>query len=144
MIVLEYITFRFEVYPVGMPGRISPNAVTTALEFILRNNFFMLDTTYCRLKCVIAIMVRGLFELKIYHSSLLKFVTAFHNYLTEHWQRPFDDCLITLNDSIDKLLNLKIMFNSISSNIQFNLDYSDKQLPFLDILIKILKNHLEI
>lgn len=43
------------------------------------------------------------------------------------------------NKGLDKLMEFKTMINEINTEIQFTMEYSDKQLPFLDILV-IKKN----
>lgn len=52
-----------------------------------------------------------------------------------------DGCFTSWNDSVDKLLNFKIMLSSINSNIQFTIEYGNKQLPFFNIPIKIMNNN---
>lgn len=93
---------------------------------------------------VIANLVMGYLELKIYHSSRLKFGTVVHGYLKENWKRYSDDCFIIWNDTIDKLINFKIMLNDFNSNIQFTMRYNNKQLSFLNILAKVLNTPIEL
>lgn len=83
-------------------------------------SFFMLNITYYRQKCsiamrtraapIIANLVMGYLKLKINHSSLLKFVISCHSSLKYNWKAYLDDCFILWNDSVDNLIDFKKHF----------------------------------
>ena len=56
-------------------------------------------------------------------------------YVIEHWLRLLDDCQILLDTLKIKPTDLLIVLNSINKFIQFTLEFSDVQSPFLDILV---------
>lgn len=51
-----------------------------------------------------------------------------------------DDCFILWKEDLDKLqayTSIQNTHNSINNQIQFTMEYSYEQLPFLDILVKL-------
>ena len=56
--------------------------------------------------------------------------------ILENWSRLLDDCQTTLNKNKVKPEELLETLNSVNEAIQFTIEFSDKEIPFLDILIK--------
>ena len=61
-------------------------------------------------------------------------------YITENWNRFLDDCYTVLRSSQISPEELLLTLNSINPSIQFTMEYSKDQIPFLDILIKRKEN----
>ena len=58
------------------------------------------------------------------------------NYVCENWGRFLDDCEMPLDIrmvSPEEFLNVR---NSINENIQYTMEKSKDEIPFLDILVK--------
>ena len=58
------------------------------------------------------------------------------SYIEENWSRFLDDCDIPLDTTKIDLNEFLSILNGIHTNIRFTMEYSDKEIPFLDILIK--------
>ena len=54
----------------------------------------------------------------------------------QNWKRYLDDCLILWSESEENLEKFKDMINNIYHDIQFTSESSNKEIPFLDTLIK--------
>ncbi|GAB1602736.1 uncharacterized protein LOC115230173, partial [Argonauta hians] len=80
-------------------------------------------------------LVMGYLETLLYNEAKNKFGDPFHLYLLNHWKRYLDDCFILWTHTPDLLKDFHNLLNSLNPNIQFTIEYSNKQLPFLDILI---------
>ena len=143
---LEAIRFWLHRHPEEIPGRISKEFITESIEFILHNNHFRFEDQVYRQKCgiamgtraapVIANLTMGYLEITLYQKSLSTFGYAISQYVIENWKRFLDDCFILWNENKEKLLEFKNILNNINPNLQFTMDSNQKELPFLDILIK--------
>ena len=67
----------------------------------------------------------------------------FQLYIIEHWKRYLDDCFILWNRSLTDLHTFKTIINGINQDIQFTMEYSTKELPFLDLLVMKVGSNLE-
>ena len=149
---VEAITYWLEKYN-DLPERIDKNFVIDGLKFILENNFFTFDNEFYRQKSGTAMgtkvaptyanLVMGYLELKIYQDSIDLFDVEFQNYIMTNWKRYLDDCFILWNRSIDDLNQFKALINGINQNLQFTMEYSKCELPFLDILVMKKDNKIE-
>ena len=81
-------------------------------------------------------LVIGYLEIKLYAICEIKWGAAISKFIYENWSRFLDDCEILLDKSIVKPEELLEVLNSINFHIKFTMDYSDTEIPFLDILIK--------
>ena len=78
----------------------------------------------------------GFFELSFYETCRTRFGEDLGNFIFENWSRFLDDCQTLLEENkIDPNEILNIL-NSINPSIQFTMEYSKEEIPFLDILIK--------
>ena len=77
----------------------------------------------------------GYFEVHFYNICELKWRKEFPELILENWNRFLDDCQTPLdkNKEPEKLLET---LNSVNKAIQFSIEFSDKEIPFLDNLIK--------
>ena len=65
-----------------------------------------------------------------------EFNLSYSTYIKENWKRFLDDCFIIWNKTIDELNLFHNILNSINPSIQFTVEHSKSELPFLDILVK--------
>ena len=59
----------------------------------------------------------------------------FRQYFERMWCRFLDDCFIIMNEDIENLKKLQHILNSLHPCLKFTLEYSQTNLPFLDILV---------
>ena len=78
----------------------------------------------------------GYFELTFYRICISGFGETPGQFILENWCRFLDDCETPLGKSKTDPNRLLEIFNSINPSINFTMETSDKELPFLDILIK--------
>ena len=150
---LEAISYWIDHHmPPETPERIPKEIITNGLKFILENNYFTFDSKFYRqisgtamgtkVAPTYANLVMGYLEIKMYQKVLEDFGNDFFIFIKSNWKRYLDDCFILWKYTLDKLKEFHILLNSINNNIQFTMDYSEKCLPFLDILV--IKDHTEI
>ena len=80
----------------------------------------------------------GYFEVHFYNICELKCRKEFQKFILENWSRFLDDCQTQtpLDKNKVKPEELLETLNSVNETIQFTMEFSDKEIPFLDILIK--------
>ena len=83
-----------------------------------------------------AILSTGSFELTFYGICINEFGETLSHFILENWRRFLDDCKTPLNKTKTDLNRLLEILNSINPSIKFTVETSDKELPFLNILIK--------
>lgn len=89
---------------------------------------------------VIGNLTMGCLEITTYRN--LYPTTSLSHYIKENRRRFIGDCFILRNEKSEIFLKFKGILNNTNSNIHFTKEYSQKKLPFLDILIE--KHNLEI
>ena len=82
-----------------------------------------------------ATLSMGYFEIKLYSVCTFKYGQLLAEYIKENWNRFLDDCCTVLRISQFSPAELLLTLNSINPSIQFTMEYSKNQMPFLDILI---------
>ena len=87
-----------------------------------------------------ATLSMGYFQIKLYSAYTLKYGELLAEYIKENWNRFLDDCYTVLRSSQISPEELLLNLNSINPSITFTMEYSQDQIPFLDILIKRNKN----
>ena len=149
---LEAIKFWIEKFPNDLPERIDRRFIIEGIKFILQNNYFNFNCdTYRQLSGTAmgtkvaptyANLVMAFLEVQMYEQSRIRFGNDFYKFILESWKRYLDDCFILWKHSFEQLEEFKTLLNSIHDKIQFTMEYSRNQLPFLDILI--IKNNMNI
>ena len=81
-------------------------------------------------------LTMGYFEVRFYNICELKWGKEFQEFILENWSRFLDDCQTPLDKNKVKPDELLETLNSVNKAIQFTMEFSDKEIPFLDILIK--------
>ena len=82
----------------------------------------------------------GYFEIKPYSVCTFKHGELLAEYIKENWSRFLDDCYTVLRSRQISPEELLLPLNSINPSIQFTMEYSKDQTPFLDILINRSEN----
>ncbi|CAG2215320.1 unnamed protein product [Mytilus edulis] len=142
---LTAIEFWLEKFPSEVPDRIEKKFIIEGIKFILQNNYFNFNGESYRqisgtamgtkVAPTYANLVMAYLETQMYERSKLQFGSQFHKYILDNWKRYLDDCFILWTSSLEKLNEFRNLINDINKSIQFTMEFSDKQLPFLDILI---------
>ena len=81
-------------------------------------------------------LVMGYLEVQLFKKLDRKYGSEISGHFREKWMRFLDDCFILWNSTVpvDKLWE---ELNSIHPKIQFTMECSETQLPFLDVLVKL-------
>ena len=142
---LEAIEYWINKYP-QLLDRFSKEFVLESTKFILENNNFKFDNIfYNQIKGtamgtifapVYANLTMGYFELQFYDICRINFGHEQHNFICQNWKRYLDDCQTLLQGDKINPDDLLSVLNSVHPSIQFTMEYSKKEIPFLDILIK--------
>ena len=82
-----------------------------------------------------ATLSMGFHEIELYAIIRNKFPLPVSNYFEQNWKIFLDDCFIFLRLSLIKPNELLDVLNNINPAIQFTMETSDNQLPFLDVII---------
>ena len=83
-----------------------------------------------------ATLTMGYLEVHFYNICELKQGKEFQEFILENWSRFLDDCQTPLDKNKVKPEELLETLNSVNEAIQFIMEFSDQEIPFLDILIK--------
>ena len=83
-----------------------------------------------------ATLTMGYFEVHFYNICELKWGKEFKEFILENWGRFLDDRQTPLDKNTIKPEQLLGTFYSVNEAIEFTMEFSDKEIPFLDILIK--------
>ena len=85
---------------------------------------------------VYATQVIGYLEETLYRKVANEFGQQFGEYFMKFWNRFLDDCFVPWTRSLNDLNRLHYILNSLHPSINFTIEYSQKELPFLDVLVK--------
>ena len=85
---------------------------------------------------VYATLVIGYLEEILYEQINVKYGIQFTYEFVKNWKRFLGDCFILWTKSKQELLDFEKTVNSLHPDIRFTIECSDKQLPFLDVLVK--------
>ena len=75
----------------------------------------------------------GQFEIKLCSVCTFKYGELLPEHIKENWNRFSDDCYIVLRSNQISPEKLLLTLNSINPSIQFTMEYSKDQIPFLAI-----------
>ena len=149
---LEAVQFWIEKFPTETCERFSKEFILKALQIVLENNHFQFDDqNYLQIRGTAmgtkvaptyATLVMGYLEEKLQNKLPEIFDEEFAQYIHRNWKRFLDDIFIFWNKSADDLQKFNTEINQLHQSIQFTMEVSDKELPFLDLLI--IKNRTDI
>lgn len=114
------------------------------IKTILENNNFMFDGCFynqirgtamgTKFAPTYATLVLAYLEEKLY-THLEDVNKDLAEYVKGNWKRFLDDCFIIWVNSEEELTEFHEIINNLHSDIKFTIEKSEKQLPFLDILL---------
>ena len=143
---LEAIKYWLDNFRSSVNQRFSTSFILEAIKFILTNNNFVFNDEFLTQLLGTAMgsifaptyagLVIGYLEIKLYAICEIRWGATISKFIYENWSRFLDDCEILLDKSVVKPEELLEVLNSINVYIKFTMDYSDTEIPFLDILIK--------
>lgn len=85
-----------------------------------------------------ATLVMGYLENTLFERTSEVFDAELSTYIGSNWKRYLDDCFIFWTKGEDDLEKFHSLLNTLNESIQFTMEKSDKELPFLDL--RIIKN----
>ena len=143
---LEAIKYWLDNYRSSVNGRFPTKFILEAIKFILENNNFLFDDVFYRQLIGTAMgsifaptyagLTIGYLEIKLYAIVELRWGEVLVSYFMEQWYRFLDDCHISIEEDKIEPSELLELLNSINRFIQFTMEVSKHESPFLDILIK--------
>ena len=143
---LDAIKFWLQKHPEDRHRRFTDNFILDSIEFILQNNTFYFNGEHYRQRKgtamgtkfapVYATLVIGYLEETLYRKVANEFGQQFGEYFMKFWNRFLDDCFVPWTRSLNDLNRLHYILNSLHPSINFTIEYSKKELPFLDVLVK--------
>ena len=81
--------------------------------------------------------MRKMYQLDTYRADIYNIYIIIYivvsKFFEENWLRFLDDCEILLNTKL--MIDLLIILNQVNPNLQFTMERSTTNLPFLDIMI---------
>ena len=143
---LEALSYWIDKHPGSLHKRFSKTICIRSNRLILENNncnfnyeFFVQmngTATETMFTLTYATLRMGYFKLTFYKICINELGETLGHFILENWRWFLDDCETPLGKTkIDSNRLLKIL-NSINPSIKFTMETSDKELPFLHILIK--------
>lgn len=81
-------------------------------------------------------LLLGILETKLYKSREDTMGLEISQNIEHSFRRKLDDCFILFNTTLGDLNAFLEMFNNLDKNIQFKIENSTTELPFLHILLK--------
>ena len=143
---LEAISFWIEKHPDSLHSRFSKVFVLESIKIILENNNCTFNDEFYRqisgaamgtiFAPTYATLTMGYFEIHFYNICELKWGKEFQEFILENWSHFLDDCQTPSDKKKVKPEELLETLNSVNEAIQFTMEFTDKEIPFLDILIK--------
>lgn len=143
---LTAIEYWMEKHPELLITRLSKNFVLESIKIILENNFFKFGEdiylqnkgTAMGTKCapVYATLTIGYLEENVLYDQVKRNISDITGqYVLENWRRYLDDCYISWPFGLESLREFHNILNNLHPNIEFTINYSDTEIPFLDILL---------
>ena len=143
---LEALDYWLENHPESLHARFNKEFALKCTKFILQNNNMKFNNEYYNqikgtamgttFAPTYATLSMGYFEINLYSVCTFKYGEFLAEYIKENWNRFLDDCYKVLRGSQISPEKLLLTLNSINPSIQFTIEYSKDQIPFLDVLIK--------
>ena len=143
---LEAINYWLDNFPENLHNRFNKSFILEGTKFVLENNNCTFDDAFYTqisgtamgtiFAPTYATLTMGYLELKLYQVCEINFSANVRSFIFENWSRFLDDCEILLDSSLLTPEQLLEILNSLNQNIQFTMEKSTTEIPFLDIMIK--------
>ena len=82
-----------------------------------------------------ATLVLAYLKEKLYVQTEIKYGKEFARYIKDNWKRSLDDCFILWTKGEENLKTFHSLLNELHSDLKFTIEYSNKRLPGLDVLL---------
>ena len=138
--------YWLEKYPEEKKKDFLNNFILEAIKLILENNTFCFNNDFykqikgtamgTKFAPVYATLSIGHLEVKLYEKVTEVFGNEFEKYFITSWKRFLDDCFIPWTKSVRDLETLHNILNNLYIEINFTLQFSSTEQPFLDVLVK--------
>jgi len=148
---IEAISYWLSKNPELLGSRFDKMFIIESLKIILENNIFVFNNKYynqrkgtamgTKVAPTYATLVLAYLETILY-KRLQEEDNAFALYVKQNWKRYLDDCFIFWERPIEDLIRFEKILNSLHKDIQFKMQVSDTELPFLDILLIKKDKHI--
>ena len=143
---IQAVRFWLEKYPETLNGRFSNEFILEGIRLILENNTFSFNDKYykqvkgtamgTKFAPVYATLTVGYLEQKLYTEIETTFSSEIGTYFIQIWKRFLDDCFLPWTKSVKDLELVHAILNNLHKDLNFTLQYSMVQQPFLDVLVK--------
>ena len=150
---IEAINFWIEQFPEDLDERFSKDFIIEALSFILENSTFQFNDEFFRQRKgtamgtkvapTYAALTIGYLEQKLYSKIAEEFGQTFKIEFEKVWKRFLDDCFLLWSKSEDDLRKLHLILNDLHEDINFTMETSNVELPFLDVKVKNVDGLIE-
>ena len=146
---LKAVRYWLETFPELLHPRFTTEFVLEALELVLKNSSFQFNdknftlisgtVTGTKVSPIYANLVMGYLEIKFYKLVEIEFGKKVHDYVFRNWKRFLDDCQIMWPKSFGDINRLFSILSSLDTDIKFTHSTSDRELPFLNVMLYIDK-----
>ena len=128
--------------------RFEKQFIIDAMEIILKNNTFIFyDMLYLQI-CGTAmgtkvpptyatLTIANLEETEFYPTIETNINDEISRYVKENWLRYLDDCFLIWNNKLGTKTNAQHFLSNMDENVKFTMEFSTKEIPFLDIHVYI-------
>ena len=149
----QAISFWIDKHPDTLHPRFNKNLIIEGIEIILNNNSFQfLKINYIqtlgkaigtKMAPTYPTLTLAYLEEKLYEKMGKKYSNDIKEDFTKSWKRYLDDCFIFWKHPWRDINELNELLQNLHPKIKFIMEHNLKELPFLDILVKIRKwqNH---
>lgn len=142
---LEAINYCIDRHPNILNARFSKKFTLEGLKLVLENSLFHFDEEFylqtkgtairAKVARTYATLVMGYSENTLFERTSEAFDAKLSTYIRSNWKRYLDDCFIFWTKGEADLEKLHSLQNTLNESIQFTMEKSDKELPFLDLRI---------
>ena len=149
---LSALRFFINRHKEDLPRNFTPGFILDGTQLILENNIMKFGDKYfkqisgtamgSKIGPVYANLCMGYLEHKLYARVEEVFNADIREYVESNWKRYLDDCYITFNNDHGRIDQFTEILNSLHEKIKFTIEKSDREIPFLDIMIIKQGNNL--
>ena len=142
----QAIEYWIKKHPDTLHNRFSEKFVTDSIEIILTNNSFQFDNrNYLQLlgtamgtkmAPTYATLTLAFLEETLYRNIKEKYGNEIERDFKNGWKRYLDDCFIFWEQKWGDITDLFSLLQNLHPNIDFTMEQSNEEIPFLDILMK--------
>ncbi|XP_070549549.1 uncharacterized protein [Ptychodera flava] len=123
---------------------VNPELICEMLQFILTKNYFEFNGQYYLQICGTAMGSKvAPSYANITMGKLERQILENYTPAPDNWKRFIDDVRFMWQHGLDQLKQFHQYCNSVHPTLQFTLEYSDKQISFLDTLMTLTEDKIE-